>query len=247
MRDDGVRRALVFATSATASYSSCRQYREDLAAAQLDGAPELMKLRHYFDHPGFVEANAEAVRAELAEVPDARLVFTAHSIPVSMNDSAGPSGGLYLAQQRETARLVAEAVRGPGPDSDLVWQSRAGPPQVPWLGPDISEQLEQVADRGVTRVVLSPVGFVSDHLEVLYDLDVEAKEKAEELGLELRRAGAVGTHPVFVAGLRDLILERLGPGTRRAAVGRFGPSHDVCAPDCCLPGTGRPSPWETPD
>jgi ferrochelatase len=196
----------------------------------------------FFNHPGFVEANAARVRDALGDwsTDGVHLALTAHSIPVAMAKNCA-----YEAQLIESARLVAAAAGVE--DWAVAYQSRSGPPQVPWLEPDISDQLERVATRGIDRVVLSPVGFVSDHLEVLYDLDIEAKEKADALGLELRRAGAVGTHPRFVAGLRDLIVERLEPGTQRAVVGRFGPSHDVCAPDCCLPGTGRPSPWEAPD
>ncbi|MGH9099589.1 MAG: ferrochelatase, partial [Acidimicrobiales bacterium] len=167
LREDGVHRALVFATSATASYSSCRQYREDLAQAQRvagDGSPELVKLRHFFDHPGFVEANADAVREALATLParhrdSARLVFTAHSVPAVMNDLSGPlANGLYAAQQRETARLVAEAVRGSGAQFDLVWQSRSGPPQVRWLEPDVDDRLKQLAAEGVGAVVVAPTG-----------------------------------------------------------------------------------------
>jgi len=229
MRADGVRRALVFTTSATASYSSCRQYREDLAAAQLDGAPELVKLRHYFDHPGFVEANAAGVRSALAEAPDARLVFTAHSVPASMNETSGPTGGLYLGQQRETARLVAEAVRGPGAEFDLVWQSRSGPPQVPWLEPDINDHLRSLAAGGVGSVVVSPTGFVSDHLEVAWDLDTEARQTAADLGLVFRRAASAGTHPAFVAMVRELVQEELA-GAPRASLGELG----ICGLDCPL-------------
>ncbi len=151
----------------------------------------------------------------------------------------------YEAQLGEAARLVADAV-GVG-DWAVVYQSRSGPPQVPWLEPDISDHLRDVAGRDVRNVVVSPLGFVSDHLEVLYDLDVEARATCESLGLTMARAAAAGTHPAFVAGLRELIVERLTPGAGRAALGRFGPSHDVCAPDCCLPGTGRASPWDAPD
>jgi ferrochelatase len=150
----------------------------------------------------------------------------------------------YEAQLVETARLVATAVGVE--DWAVVYQSRSGPPQVPWLEPDIGDHLETVAARGVAAVVVAPIGFVSDHLEVLFDLDVEAKEIAERLGLAFARAGTAGTHPAFVAGLRDLIVERLTPGADRPALGRFGPSHDVCAPDCCLPGNGRLSPWDAP-
>jgi protoporphyrin/coproporphyrin ferrochelatase len=240
MRSDGVTRAFVFATSAAGGYSGCRQYRENLAAAQLDDRPELIKLRHYFDHPGFIEANVEAVRAALDRVsPDARLVFTAHSIPVTMNDTAGPSGGLYLAQQRETARLVAEAVRGPGAEFDLVWQSRSGPPQVPWLEPDVNEHLRSVAARGTRAVVVSPTGFVSDHLEVIWDLDNEARETAAELGIEFARAATAGTHPAFVAMIRELVLERTVDAPARS-LGTLG----LCGIDCpagCCPPARRPA------
>ncbi len=235
MRADGVRRALVFATSAAGGYSGCRQYREDLEAAAAVGSEiELVKLRHYFDHPGLIAANADAVRTALAASPeDARLVFTAHSIPVQMNDVAGPSGGLYLAQQRETARLVAEAVRGPGAQFDLVWQSRSGPPQVPWLGPDIGDHLRTLADQGVRAVVVSPTGFVSDHVEVLWDLDQVAQGIATELGMTFTRAAAVGTHPEFVAMVRELVLEQTQDGPPRT-LGNLGLCGIDCPAGCCL-------------
>ncbi|MDP9091893.1 MAG: ferrochelatase, partial [Actinomycetota bacterium] len=230
MRDDGVQRALVFATSATGSYSACRQYREDLAQARSvagAGAPELVKLRHYFDHPGFVAANADAVHAAIAQLPaqvrdSARLVFTAHSIPVLMNETSGPSSnGLYAAQQRETARLVAEAVRGAGAAFDLVWQSRSGPPLVPWLEPDVNDHLRQLAADAVPAVVLCPTGFVSDHIEVLWDLDTEARQTATELGLEFARAATAGTHPSFVAAVRELVQEQLS-GAAPRSLGTLG-------------------------
>ncbi len=244
MRDDGIRRALAVFTSAYSSYSGCRQYREDLFRAQQavgDDAPEIPRLRMFFNHPGFVGANVDRVREALASIGGAgHIAFTAHSIPVAMAKSCA-----YEAQLRETARLVAEAV---GVDDwEVVYQSRSGSPQVPWLGPDISEHLQSVAARGVGSVVVAPIGFISDHLEVLFDLDVEAKEKAAELGLAFARAGTAGTHPAFVAGLRELIEERMTPGAERRALGRLGPSHDVCAPDCCLPGNGRLSPWDVDD
>ena len=147
----------------------------------------------------------------------------------------------YEDQLRESVRLVAEAVGAA--DTALVYQSRSGPPQVPWLEPDILDHLRALSERGVTDVVVSPIGFVSDHLEVLFDLDVEARDTAAELGLNLVRASSAGTHPVFVAMIRELIEERLGLTSGRLAVGRFAASHDVCPTDCCLPGTGRPSPW----
>ena len=240
MRADGVRRALVFATSAYSSYSGCRQYQEDMARgreATGPGAPVLEKIRHYFNHPGFVEANADAVRAALATLPeqsrdDALFVYTAHSIPAAMEESAGPAGRLYSTQLREAGRLVTEAVR-PGAPFELAWQSRSGPPQVPWLEPDINDRLGALAEQGVRAVVVSPVGFVSDHVEVLWDLDVEAAQTAEKLGIGFARAATVGTDPRFVAMVRELVAERLDPGCPRRALGALPPSHDLCPVGCC--------------
>ena len=241
MREDGVRRALAFLTSAFSSYSGCRQYRENLFDSQEEigpDAPEVARLRMLYNHPGFIEANADRVREALAQLPEgAHIAFTAHSIPLAMAKCCA-----YEAQLRETARLVAESVGVPS--WEVVYQSRSGPPHVPWLEPDICDHLEALHGRGVEAVVISPIGFVSDHLEVLFDLDVEAREAADRLGLRMARAGTAGTHPAFVSAIREAIQERLSPGAPRRAVGRFGPSHDTCAPDCCLPGTGRPSPWD---
>ena len=242
MRSAGVRRALAIFTSAYSSYSGCRQYREDVYRAQRElgaGAPEVSKVRVFYNHPGFVQANADRVRDALTLLPadePVHLAFTAHSIPTAM-----ARGCAYERQLRESARLVAESVEVE--DWGLAFQSRSGPPQVPWLGPDIGEHLEAVAHRGIRNVAVSPVGFVSDHLEVRYDLDVAAAADAERLGLRFARAASVGTHPVFVAALRELVEERLDGGEKRA-VGSFGPYPDACPPDCCRPGTGRPSPWE---
>ena len=242
MAGDGVERALAFFTSAYSSYSGCRQYREDIFNAQEavgPGAPEVVKTRMFFNHPGWIEANADHVRTALDQLvggPDVHLAFTAHSIPVAMARACR-----YEDQLRESARLVAEAVGVT--DTALVYQSRSGPPQVPWLEPDILDHLRAVAARGVTGVVIAPIGFVSDHLEVLFDLDVEAVETAAELGLNLVRAASAGTHPAFVAMIRELIEERLDLTSERRVVGRYTASHDTCPTDCCLPGTGRPSPW----
>jgi ferrochelatase len=242
MAADGVERALAFFTSAYSSYSGCRQYRENLFnAQQIVGpkAPEVLRTRAFFNHPGWIEANADHVRAAVAEIPAGRrvhLAFAAHSIPVRMAQACR-----YENQLRDAARLVAEAVERD--DYDLVYQSRSGPPHVPWLEPDILHHLEAVAARGVEDVVISPIGFVSDHLEVLFDLDVEAKDKAAELGLNLVRASSASTHPVFIGMIRSLIEERITAGSGRPAIGRYAASHDVCPLDCCLPGTGRPSPW----
>jgi ferrochelatase len=250
MRDDGIQRALVFATSATASYSSCRQYRDDLAQARLmagEGSPDLVKLRHFFDHPGFVTAVADGVRGALQTLPAdvrdrARLVFTAHSIPVSMNDASGPeANGLYAAQQRETARLAAEAVRGPGAEFDLVWQSRSGPPQVPWLEPDINDHLRALAAAGAPAVAVSPSGFVSDHIEVRWDLDNEARDTAATLGLPYARAATASTHPAFVGAVRELIEERIA-GTAPRSLGELGVTGVDCPVGCCpAPRRGAPA------
>ena len=244
LRADGKRDVLVLATSATGSYSGCRQYREDLAGVA-DVAPgvRFTKLRHYFDSPGFIEANADAVRAALGSVSDpdqTRLVFTAHSVPVTMNATAGPSGGLYQAQHLTTARLVAEAVRGPGADFDLVWQSRSGPPQVPWLEPDINDHLQALAAAGTRSVVVTPTGFVSDHLEVLWDLDNEAADTAASLGLEYVRAATAGTHPAFVAALADLVTEKVR-GQAPHYLGELGICGWECPAGCCPAPARRPS------
>jgi ferrochelatase len=244
-----VRRALAFVTSAYSSYSGCRQYQDDLdraRAAAGPGAPEIDKIRHYFDHPGFVEPNADALRAALGTLPaalrdEARLVFTAHSIPTAMDRCSGPDaahgdGGLYSAQLREAARLVAAAVRGPGAPFDLVWQSRSGPPRVPWLEPDVDGHLAALAEAGARAAVACPIGFVSDHVEVLWDLDQEAAGTARTVGLAFARAATVGDDPRFVAMVRELVLERLDPAAPRRALSGLGPGHDRCPAGCCPPG-----------
>ena len=242
MRDDGVRRALALVTSAFGCYSGCRQYREDLIRALEaagPGAPEVDKLRLFFNHPGFIEANAANLKDALDEFPASRrsmvrVIFTAHSIPMGMAHSSA-----YEPQLLEASRLVAEAARAPS--WDLVYQSRSGPPHVPWLEPDICAHLEALAGQGVRDVVIHPIGFLSDHMEVRYDLDTESREKAEELGLTLVRARTVGTAPGFVAMLRELIQERIVERPERRALGTLGPSHDICPLDCCLAGHPAPT------
>ncbi|MFY1671946.1 ferrochelatase [Plantactinospora sp. WMMB334] len=243
LRDDGIRSALGFVTSAYGGYSSCRQYLEDIATARAavgPDAPRIDKLRQYWDHPGFVEPHADAVASALATLDpgrrdSTRLVFTAHSVPVSMAASAGPSGGRYEAQLRETAALVAERA-APGLPYDLVWQSRSGPPQVPWLEPDVNDHLRALPAEGVTSVVVSPIGFVSDHLEVVWDLDTEAAATAKQLGLDFVRAATPGTDPRFVAMVRELVTERLNP-VDTAPRRRLGtlPAWDTCPAGCCQP------------
>lgn len=227
MRDDGVKSALAFTTSAYSSYSGCRQYRENVAAAQAEvgeGAPEIHKLRVFYNHPLFIEACTGRVR-EAMRSGDQRLVITAHSIPCSMAQTCD-----YEQQLAETSRLVAEAAGFR--DWDVVYQSRSGSPAVPWLGPDILDHLRQLQARGVRNVLVAPLGFLSDHLEVLYDLDTEARALAAELGMNFSRAATVGTHPAFVRMIAALVEERTS-GAPKLAVGRFGPSHDVCREDCC--------------
>jgi ferrochelatase len=238
MREDGIQRALVFVTSAYCSYSSCQQYKEDLAKAQAEigpGGPETVVLRRFFNHPGFIEPHADAVRGAYAALPaprrgKARLVFTAHSIPTRMDEQAGPTGHLYSRQLREAARLVA-AEAAPDAQWDLVWQSRSGPPQVPWLEPDVNDHLEAIAADGVADVVISPIGFVSDHLEVLWDLDNEARDTAYKLGLGFARAATPGVDRRFVAMVRELVLERTRGGVVRS-LGTFGAGPDACTEDC---------------
>jgi ferrochelatase len=244
MAERGVQRGLAFVTSPYGSYSSCRQYLDDIEAARSavgPGAPEIDKIRHYHDHPGFIRPHADAVRAALAQLSaepgdDVRLVFTAHSVPSTMDQQSGPDGGRYQAQLRETATLVAEEA-GPGIEWDLVWQSRSGPPHVPWLEPDINDHLTALAGAGVRRVVVSPIGFISDHLEVVWDLDNEAAATADRLGLRYVRAATPGTDPRFVAMVRDLVLERLGPATPRARLGQL-PVWDTCPAGCCSVALG---------
>jgi ferrochelatase len=239
MRDDGVTSALAFATSAYGGYSSCRQYWQDIDRARAavgPGAPRITKLRQFHDHPGFVEPHADAVRAALATLDPARrgstrLVFTAHSIPASMAATAGPTGGRYTAQLGETARLVHERAAA-DLAWDLVWQSRSGPPQVPWLEPDVNDHLQVLAEEGVTDVVVAPIGFVSDHLEVLWDLDNEAAETAARLGLGFARAATPGVDARFVAMITDLVGERVHATPGRRRLGTL-PLWDTCAVDCC--------------
>ncbi|MBF6192664.1 ferrochelatase [Nocardia beijingensis] len=256
MAADGVGSALVFPTSAWGGYSGCLQYHEDIARARAAfgaGAPQLLKLRQYFDHPLLIETFADAIRSARDRLPagqraSARLVFTAHSIPVSADAAAGPpadGGRLYSRQVADAARLCAVATGFT--DYDLVWQSRSGPPQVPWLEPDIVDHLDDLAAKGVEAVVVCPVGFVSDHLEVIWDLDNEAAQKAAELGMGFARVATPGSDPRFAKLVVELISEQLrGAEPRRlGAVPGYGCTRDgaPCAVGCCAitrrPTTGN--------
>jgi ferrochelatase len=253
MAANGVRRAIAFVTSAYGSYSSCRQYLDDIEIARRQvgpGAPRIDKIRHFFNHPGFIGPFTESTLAAIGSLPpgtrpDAPLVFTAHSVPESMAAGSGPAGGLYPAQLAEAARLVAARVAaadGRERSWRLVYQSRSGPPSVPWLGPDVCDHLADLARDGAPGAVLVPVGFVSDHMEVRYDLDVEAAEAGRRLGLAVARAATPGTHPSFVSMITELVRERAdspgpGRGERPAprALGVMGPGPDACRDTCCRP------------
>jgi protoporphyrin/coproporphyrin ferrochelatase len=251
MQKDGVRRALAFVTSAYSSYSGCRQYREDITRAQNEIGPaaaQIDKLRPFFNHPGFIEATADRLRDALAQVPPAerenvRVIYTAHSIPLSMANTCD-----YVQQLEEVRKLVSERLNVAS--DALVYQSRSGAPGQPWLEPDILDYLHEIKSGAMksgeiksgapaSAVVLAPISFISDHMEVLYDLDVEARQLCDSLPLPMARAKTVGVHPRFIAMIRELIEERTTPGNERRALGSLGPRPDACAEDCC-PAPQRP-------
>ncbi|WP_016700558.1 ferrochelatase [Actinoalloteichus spitiensis] len=246
MAADGVRRALVFATSAYGGYSACRQYDEDIERARNavgERAPELVKLRQFFDHPLFVAANADAVRSALAEIPAerrdaARVVYTAHSVPTAADAAAGPAsegGHRYSRQVAETARLVSAELGVT--EYDVVWQSRSGPPQVPWLEPDVVDHIEGLDPAEVPAVVVAPIGFVSDHLEILWDLDEEAREAAEERGIGFARAATAGADRRFAELVVELVREHVADAPERKlselVSGGCTVNGAPCAVGCC--------------
>lgn len=242
MADDGVKRALAFFTSAYSSYSGCRQYREDIQKAQEavgPGAPHVDKIRVFFNHPGFIEPMVASVKENLEKVPAERrastpILFTAHSIPMGMADNCN-----YVLQLEEACRLVAE---GAGHERyELIYQSRSGPPQQPWLEPDICDRIEELhAEETLQDLLIMPIGFISDHLEVLFDLDTEAHELCEKLGIAMQRVPTVGNHPRFIQMVRELIAERMSDNPERLVLGNMPPNHDVCPVDCCLYTPRRP-------
>jgi ferrochelatase len=242
MRDDGVRRALAYVTSVFASYSSCRQYLENIADARAAvgaDAPQIHRLRHGFDHPGLVTAFADHTITALEVLPAdagdrARLLFTAHSIPVAMADVSGPSGGLYAEQLAAAAGLVADAVAertGLRREHALVYQSRSGRPDDPWLEPDLLDAIDKTS---APAIVVVPLGFTADHMEVVHDIDVDAATRAAERGLPFARAATPGTHPAYVDMVVELVRERTDPTTPRRALSSLGPSYDDCPARCCL-------------
>lgn len=245
MKQNGVKKALAFVTSAYSSYSGCRQYREDLFAAKTEAdAPdiEIHKIRVFYNHPLFVEANAEHVADALAQIPAerrdaAKIVYTAHSIPLAMAKSCA-----YEPQLRETARLVTAKTGRDENDFALVYQSRSGAPHIPWLEPDINDYLRELSSKGVKDVVVHPIGFISDHVEVLYDLDVQAQATAKETGINLVRGKTAGTNEKFTRMMLDLIVERVFDDGTRQTAGNRPPKDDFCPSNCCLPARGEPKP-----
>lgn len=241
MKQDGIRRALAFVTSAYSSYSGCRQYREDIARAQSEagtGAPEIDKIRVFFNHPAFIEATEDRVRDALKAIPatashNVQVAYVAHSIPLSMANTSD-----YVRQLEEVRTLVSGHL---GIRNDaLVYQSRSGAPGQPWLEPDVLEYLRGVKQKNLaSAVVLAPISFLSDHMEVLYDLDVEARQLCDSLSLPMARARTVGVHPRFISMIRELILERTA-GVERRALGSLGARQDECALDCC-PAPQKPT------
>jgi len=240
----GVTRAIAYVASAYSSYSGCRQYLENIAEARLaagPGAPQVDKLRVFFNHPLFIAASAQRLCAALDAVPAGRrdrvhVAFTAHSIPESLARTCQ-----YEQQLRETSRLTADK-SGLGPEQwRLVYQSRSGRPQDPWLGPDIGDHLRSVRAQGITDVVIMPIGFLSDHMEVLYDLDFEARKVCDDAGLSMVRANTVGTHPLFIRMIRELIEERLSDTAERLSIGNSPAWPDLCPEDCCPPRIAPPA------
>lgn len=240
MKKEGVQKVLGLVLAGYSSYSSCRQYREDMyRAGEASGweASQFDKIRVFFNHPDFVEANADHVKQAAEPFGDEpyHLVFTAHSIPSSMADNCN-----YELQLTEASRLVAEAVGLGDDDWKLVYQSRSGRPQDPWLDPDICDYLKEYSAGDQKNVVVLPIGFLSDHMEVMFDLDEEAQKVCQEVGLKMQRAATVGLHPKFISMLVGLIKERTGQTDLQRAVGQFGPNHDVCPLDCCPAPARRP-------
>ena len=236
MAEDGVQRAIAFVTAAHSSYSGCRQYRQNIEEARTvvgSQAPLVDKIRVFYNHPDFIAANVQRLQEALQKLPEEqrheyRIAFTAHSIPDSMSQTCH-----YERQLQESCRLVAEALQVPRGRWELVYQSRSGRPQDPWLEPDILEHLQQLKAQKAAAVVIVPIGFLSDHMEVMYDLDIEAQNLCLDLNLPMQRAGTVGTHPLFVEMVCKLIAERVRKDITPEAIGHYGPNWDRCEMDCC--------------
>ena len=236
MTEDGIQHGLAFFTSAYSSYSGCRQYRENIKQAQDwvgPQAPKIDKIRVYYNHPAFIYANCDAIRRAISQIPDKRhsttqLVFTAHSLPVSMASSCP-----YEKQLQDAGELIASELEWR--DWQLVYQSRSGSPSQPWLEPDVCDHLKHLIRKGISDVVIAPIGFVSDHMEILFDLDTEARKLCAELGIHMELAKTVGTHPQFVSMIRKLVEERMTEDRQPKALGKYGPWTNTCSETCCLP------------
>jgi ferrochelatase len=236
MRKDGIGRVITYVTSTFSSYSGCRKYREDLyEAAAEPGGPDVDKLRSGYNHPGFISAASERVKDALDRIPrerraNAMILFTAHSLPDSMARNCA-----YEAQLRECCALIGDRL------GHALWRlayqsNNASYGRESWLEPDIGMAIEQTHSEGAADVVVAPIGFVCDHMEVVLDLDIEAAQRAREIGINMIRAGTVGAHPAYVGMVRELIVERMSENSARRALGSFGPSHDICPAGCCLSG-----------
>ncbi|MEZ6129729.1 MAG: ferrochelatase [Planctomycetaceae bacterium] len=242
LKQSGARNALTFITSAFSSYSGCRQYRENIRAAQAEANAEdlqIDKIRVFYNHPDFIAVHVQNIQAAMQTIAngdntDVHVAFTAHSIPDSMACTSD-----YVKQLSECCRLVAEQLNLAEDRWKLVYQSRSGRPTDPWLEPDICDHIQQLKSDGIESLVISPIGFLSDHMEVLYDLDDEARAVCDASGIRMARAATPGTHPQFVAMIRKLIQERL-QAVPPECIGRFGPNHNVCPVDCC-PAPQRPA------
>ena len=240
MQKEGRKKALAFVTSAYSSYSSCRQYLEDIRQARETAgknAPQIDKIRSYYNHPLFVETDTDHLLSTVSEIADGKkaemsVAFTAHSIPLSMGGCSR-----YAAQLEEICALVAAKA---GVEKwQLVYQSRSGPPAAPWLGPDILEHIRKLASESVKHLVIHPLGFVHDNLEIIYDLDYEAQALCAQLGMTMLRVRTACTGAKFVTLMRELIAERVKATTERPFLGTMGPLPDNCLPDCCLPDPGK--------
>ncbi len=239
MKDDGVKRAVAFVTSGYSCYSGCRQYREDIVKAQEKvgpGAPEVDKIRVFYNHPGFIDSTILGIKESLTkwEVENrgkVKIAFTAHSIPNSQAENSD-----YEVQLNETCKIISNELNHS--NYDMVYQSRSGSPKIPWLEPDIIDYMEQISEEGTKDLLIVPIGFISDHMEVLYDLDTEAVEKAEELGMKMERVPTVGISKPFVEMIIELIRERMTENPERKTMGERGPNHDICPVDCCKVVTG---------
>lgn len=237
LAESGAHRVLCVITSAYASYSGCRQYREDLAGALAEAGVDLVldKIGPFAESAGFITANVDALTAALKELPDARVLFVTHSIPIAMNTASGDDLGTYVAQHERVIAQVMASFGDEAPEHELVYCSRSGAPHIPWLEPDVNDRLVELAEEGVNRVITVPIGFLNDHMEVVYDLDTQASETAACHGLEYVRAATAGTHPELVASLVESILARAESALTgiTSDTARF-----ICPPNCCLPRPG---------